>query len=758
MKRLVTTILSLMLLSHVSLAQNHVINGDFEYRSSCPWMYGHVSFCNNWRQYTDGTSDYFNACAPSTSQVNVPYTWFGYQQAASGQGYGGGFVYLPAPNFSKKEYLAGEMIPLDIGRPYEVSISVSLADSLSVATNDLGIFFYKDGPYTRRGSGVLNVTPQVSFSSYGPITDTANWVRLRKVFVADSSYSNLVIGGFMENHVLTTSVVGTGSTGYYFFDSVVVKPFDSLAINIDDTVYCVGDSIKVDLSIYDTASYTSTSVFKLQLSDANGSFGTPLTIGQAVGYLADTILTWLPDTLSKSSNYKVRLVNATGTTVSNDCTIEIYNKDSISMQLTSNAPICVRDTLSLIVSSDTSVTDYVWSGPSGFLSVSQDAILPSATINHNGTFYVSAKYYACSISDSIPVVINPAPEQPTAFYKDSICLGDTLMLTAICATSGVSFEWHGANNFSSTDQFPTQLNAGYIDTGYYFVSASKDGCTSLEDSVHVSVNSKYAIDIAANKDSICSGEMILFNVMQQISGGVHYHWYLNGQPVSGNNKNTFNSTQLNDGDTVMCIMADSVTCEAPYADSSNVIKAAVLPTKAPSVSIAVTQQGPTGQGTRLSFVAKPVDAGIPLYQWRVNGVDVPGAIGQIFSSSTLNDKDTVCLEIESAYMCASPLKAVSNCISITVVGVDNKNEIKELKLYPNPNAGQFVLEGRVSSAAHYDIQIVNALGHVVYTADVATRAGSIYKSMDVNLAPGVYLLTLQETATKQTQTIRLLIK
>lgn len=732
-----------MLLSYASFAQNHVINGDFEYRSGCPSIYGQVVYCDNWRQYTGGTSDYYNECASNTSPVNIPKNWPGYQSAASGQAYAGGFVYIQAPNFSKKEYLAGEMIPLVTGRAYEVSMSVSLADSLSVATNDLGVFFYKNGPYTLPGTGVLSVTPQVSFSSYGPITDTSGWVRLTKTFFADSSYDNIVIGGFMENNQLTKVVIADSSFGYYYIDSVVVKPYDSISISANDTVYCVGDSVHIPLAIFDTASYTSGSVFTLQLSNTVGSFSTPINIGQYTGYLSDTISGLIPNNIHSSSVYKLRAVASSGNIISNEVTIRIDNPDSVGMNLSYNAPLCVRDTLHLSATSTYNVTDYIWSNTSGFLSSMQDVYIPQITASHAGVYYVSASYHKCSILDSITINIKSEPPVPIASHRSPICLGDSILLTAITTVSGVSFSWRGPNTFTSNDQFPVRLNASYADSGFYYVYAVKDGCSSLEDSVHINLNDKKQINIASNKDTICDGQEVMFHAMPGTYTQVKYEWYLNNQLISGVNTDVYKSTTLQSGDIVHCVLLDSMSCLRPYTDTSTYIQVGILPWLTPSANITVTPQGPITQGDSLTFSATTFNAATPAYQWKRNGIDIPNATGQSWVSDQIVDNDTICLEINSGYRCAQPLTVESNCITVNVLSaIDIVKDISSLRLYPNPNKGSFILEGEINSTT-YKISVTNTIGQKVFVLSGIVSNNSLRENILLEQAhTGVYLLTI----------------
>ena len=71
-------------------------------------------------------------------------------------------------------------------------------------------------------------------------------------------------------------------------------------------------------------------------------------------------------------------------------------------------------------------------------------------------------------------------------------------------------------------------------------------------------------------------------------------------------------------------------------------------------------------GTPVTFTAIPINGGAtPAYVWRVNGV-VVGNNSQTFTSSALNNGDQVNVTVRSSVLCASPLDAVSNTVTMNV--------------------------------------------------------------------------------------------
>lgn len=223
MKR-ITIITYLLLLC--GLASGQIITPGFISCTACPTTYSEVYLCTGWRQPTGGTSDYFNICAAGTT-VGVPDNYFGYQTAAD-SAYTGLFTYAQGALYDYKEYIGTSIAPLVVGYTYTMSISVSLSDSSSIATDGLGVFFSTYQLDSPSLYSTLMVTPQVDYSSYGIITDKNNWVTLSKTFVADSAYTNIVVGGFKPTGIMLIDTLSNacndviGCYSYYYIGHIGV--------------------------------------------------------------------------------------------------------------------------------------------------------------------------------------------------------------------------------------------------------------------------------------------------------------------------------------------------------------------------------------------------------------------------------------------------------------------------------------------------------------------------------------------------------
>lgn len=430
MKSLSDILLCFMFLLPVNLsAQNLVFNGDFEFHVTCPSAASQVNNAMPWNNFNKGTTDLYDSCASGASTgVGVPVNLSGYQLAASGHGYMGLYAFShPSDPSGYSEYLAAPITAMTVGTMYEVSMSVSLSNQSGTGCNGLGIWFYDDGPSGAAlpitDIATLAVTPQVSYSSYGIITDTVDWVRLVAYFTADSSYDNIVIGKFNPPDGLKIGTTGGAvSFSYYYIDSVVVKEIPRIANLFNDSVLCAGDSFWVNYLVGNVTGYNSDNIFTAELSNAAGNFsGGTTTVGSVKTNTSGTIPCAIPDKIAPGAKYRIRIKASSPVDYSlpNKQDITIY---ALNAEAHVDTPICTGGLLHLYATASLATgISFSWSGPDDYFSGESDNYISGATATkHNGRYIVVAKGYGCVSTDSIDVAV----------IKNSIDLGpDELMCT-----------------------------------------------------------------------------------------------------------------------------------------------------------------------------------------------------------------------------------------------------------------------------------------------------------------------------------------
>ncbi|MGI8580738.1 MAG: gliding motility-associated C-terminal domain-containing protein, partial [Chitinophagaceae bacterium] len=95
----------------------------------------------------------------------------------------------------------------------------------------------------------------------------------------------------------------------------------------------------------------------------------------------------------------------------------------------------------------------------------------------------------------------------------------------------------------------------------------------------------------------------------------------------------------------------------------------ITPVVTPSVSISASSTS-LCLGNSVTFTATPVNPGpAPTYQWKLNGIDIPGATSLIYTTNALNNGDRITFVMVSNAPCATVTNVASNEIQVTVSSV-----------------------------------------------------------------------------------------
>jgi len=97
------------------------------------------------------------------------------------------------------------------------------------------------------------------------------------------------------------------------------------------------------------------------------------------------------------------------------------------------------------------------------------------------------------------------------------CEGENIVL-AVSATNFGQYNWSGPNSFSATTQSTTLNNLTTLASGYYYVNYSTSFCTSLTDSVLVSVNPVFNHQLSL---ALCATDSVFLAGSYQHSDGVY---------------------------------------------------------------------------------------------------------------------------------------------------------------------------------------------------------------------------------------------
>lgn len=555
-----------------------------------------------------------------------------------------------------------------------------------------------------------------------------------------------------------------GSSGTGSFDAFLMKlnPDTFVVINqpYTDTLFCPNSTFTLNY----TASHTfgAGNTFYAQLSSSTGSFAAPTIIGASFSTVSGGIACSIPAGAAVGSGYRIRIVSTNPVFYSPDeyYNIRIANTVPTNPAASSNSPTCVGDTIKLFATTTAPPPiTYTWKGPSGYTSSTQNPVRTSVTTAMAGSYKVITSHAGCPAdSTTTTVVVNSTfPNQPVDSTNAPVCEGTTLRLYTRTTTSGVSYEWYGPNGFSSTIQNPTINPASSLATGYYYTLVNLNGC-KRKDSVFAQVDIPSVPNITINSvtgDTICEGDLASFTSNILFGGSSpSYQWIVNGTSEIGAISSVWASPYLNSGDTIYCVLTSNAYCVNPTQDTSNKIVLTIDPIVPPTVIVTASPSNVYSPGITITFTANVINGGSsPSYQWRVNGVNVPGATNSVYSTNTLVINDKVTVLVHSNAQCVFPDTALGNVISVEVGELTSSNTVA---MYPNPNTGSFTISGTFGNITDREatVEVLNVMGQVIHTERAELNNGSIQKmiSLDNNTPAGMYMLRIRTTTeTKQIQ-------
>jgi hypothetical protein len=244
------------------------------------------------------------------------------------------------------------------------------------------------------------------------------------------------------------------------------------------------------------------------------------------GFAASTEDASVPSATSAATGTYGLYVSVSGcTSATSTQTLTVYDIPP-APAVSSNGPICSGGNLALTANA-TNATSYSWSGPSGWVSNTQNPSIPNVTPANDGTYNVYAIIGNCtSAVANLTVVILDAP---SIVYNGPLTnCGPTVPLSATATPTGSTINWFtplaagsGSNiSYQYNGTLPTTLNA--------FVTATN--ASNCADTVFFSVqlNEKPVADFSF--EDLCDSSSVELNEQHTLAGAGNatFEWFWNG--------------------------------------------------------------------------------------------------------------------------------------------------------------------------------------------------------------------------------------
>ena len=299
--------------------------------------------------------------------------------------------------------------------------------------------------------------------------------------------------------------------------------------------------------------------------------------------------------------------------------------------------------------------------------MNNDAI--SCVMTSNATCKTTATATSSTITMNVSNSVVPSITISTP--STTICTGSSTIFTATTSNGGTpTYQWkkNGVNvgtniaNYTDASLLNNDIISCELTSSNACASPLKVSSNSITMTVTGSVTP--SVIIATPISTICSGASTTFTATPTNGGGApSYQWQVNGLNV-GTNTATYSNSSLANNDIISCKMTSSSACASTSNVSSNALTMTVNTSVIPSVTIA-TANTTICSGASTTFTATPINGGIPVYQWKKNGLNV-GTNTATYIDATLSNNDAIVCNMTSSVNCALPVLVSSSTITMTV--------------------------------------------------------------------------------------------
>lgn len=283
----------------------------------------------------------------------------------------------------------------------------------------------------------------------------------------------------------------------------------------------------------------------------------------------------------------------------------------------------------------------------------------------------------CASTGTVTVTVNPAVVAGTIGSDQTVCAGTVPpTLTSTVGASGgtgtYAYQWESSIDNSTWTAIAGATGATYTPgpltaATYYRRRAASGTCAvGFSNVVTLQLQPRLVAGVAlATPPAQCAGTAFIFSPVPANAGTApSYRWLVNNVPVATGA--TFTSSTLRDGDQVRVELTPTPGfCASGPAVATVTIS--LTPVALPTATISAKTPLPVCAGDPVTFrLDNTTNPGpTPQYQWQVNGVNVAGAQGTTFTSSTLRDGQTVTLALRATTVCG-PLTVASNAVRVAV--------------------------------------------------------------------------------------------
>jgi hypothetical protein len=234
---------------------------------------------------------------------------------------------------------------------------------------------------------------------------------------------------------------------------------------------------------------------------------------------------------------------------------------------------------------------------------------------------------------------------------------------------------------------------------------------------------------------ICAGGKTILSA--NTGSGLTYQWYKDGNAIDHATNSELTVYASNVGQFYVV-----VSNESGCSVQSEIVTVERM--MSPSASI-ITESGNlnlcSGSVTLQEISYRDNNSKIS-YQWKRNGSDIQGATANVFIPVIAGDYAIKTTNLNDCSKVSDPITIRKTCESSEQPSAPSP----ALRLYPNPNDGQFIVYSKLyKESASATIEVINFIGETIYSETTAITDGVFSKrvQLDADNPSGIYFLKLE---------------
>lgn len=465
------------------------------------------------------------------------------------------------------------------------------------------------------------------------------------------------------------------------------QPNTITTTSIQPAAVCAGSTVQV--SFTSTGTFNAGNVFTAQLSDASGSFASPVTIGTLSSTAnSGTINATIPPGTPPGTGYQIQIISSdpavTGSAGNVTLTVQPSATPTISLVTSPSMPVCAGQpiTVTATFTGGGNSPVFAWTingqpqpntGSSLTIPNPLDGDVVQVTMTSSdpcASPQQVSELLTLDVTASAPAQVSISASPDTL-----ICPGETVTFTpnAVNGGSNPSFQWYVNGNPVSNNTTYSSSTLQDLDE-VWVVMTSSSSCANPSDAtsnvltIYHSQAVTPSVSITASPGtSICQGDNVTLSANPVNGGGApSFQWFVNGSPVGVGP--TYMSNTFQDGDQVTVSMTSSSACASPQTVTSSPVTINVTTGSGNQPSVTVTANPGTTlcQGQSVTFTATVQNGGSnPAFQWQVNGANV-GSNQATYTTTALQDGDQVTVTVTAQGGNCGGGSATSQPITVSV--------------------------------------------------------------------------------------------